>query len=273
MAARLLLWALALEGVPPRFRARSAAARVAMASLVAALVAAAATPDGGEPAPAAVPPEKPQCVFKGKVTLTRGGAPISPKGRVVVYIDKVRGADEVASEVPVPIDQQDYQFNPQLKVLLRGSRVVFTNRDKQPHNVFVGRPPNHLRPGPLTSGDTRPETLAELGPTRVQCDIHGWMRADVLVVRNRYFSEVTSDDGSFTLPAAPASSPYTVVAWERNGGKVEVKGLTCIGDTEVKGLTLEQLPEPKLLHYDNSPYEGRYQQSNEAAYRKRVDFR
>ena len=201
------------------------------------------------------PPPDDGCVIEGTVIFTRDGQPTSPKGRVVVYLDQ---RDETPL-MPAELKQVNMDFDRYVMVVRQHTKVIVRNEDKQPHNVFSRATSglvNDFRPKRLSKGDVTDEpVLTAEGHSRIQCDIHGWMRTDVLVVRGRAYDTVVNDEGRFHIPHARRGEKHLLTAWEPNGGTSKPIRVKC-GDTPT--VKLSGKPRPTLVHYDGSPYEGPY---------------
>jgi hypothetical protein len=62
---------------------------------------------------------------------------------------------------------------------------------------------------------TRTFTAAEVA-IPLQCNVHGWMHANLAVLDHPYFA-VTGADGSFSLAGLPAGT-YVIEAWHEKLG-------------------------------------------------------
>lgn len=193
------------------------------------------------------------CVLQGQLTLKANkGAAANPRGRTVVYVKWV--PRKVSNQRPkeVTIAQRGKQFDPQLLVVVQHDSVKFVNDDNEEHSVFSHDDTNAFEMQRSTRGETGTKTFAERGPVHVQCDIHEWMRSDVLVVQNPFFA-YPDEKGSFRIDPLPPGD-YELGAWEINGATVETKRLRCEGETTVQLPVLQQAPEPPHLRKDGSPY-------------------
>ncbi len=201
------------------------------------------------------PPPETGCVIEGTVKFTRAGEPMSPKGRVVVYLDQ----RDDPPRMPVELKQVNMDFDRHVMVVQRRTKVIVRNEDKQPHNIFAKANAefvNHIPPSPLSKGEVTDQPVLHVeGHTRIQCDIHGWMRSDVLVVKGRAYDLVVNDEGRFHIPHVKPDEKHKLFAWEPNGAKSEPITVKC-GDTPT--VKLDGKPPPTLTHYAGEPYEGPY---------------
>ena len=105
---------------------------------------------------------------------------------------------------PAKLDNRNCRFVPRIVKLRTGQTLQSINSDPVAHNVAVyGRrntPFSEIVPQdkPLEKTFAREELL----PIRIDCSIHSWMRA-YLVITDHPYSAVTDIDGNFTIPHLP----------------------------------------------------------------------
>ena len=194
------------------------------------------------------------CILTGKVELTRGGKPIEVGGRVVLYVDQVDPSvfSQVKNETH-SILQTGLQFKPQVLVVLKGDSVQFTNEDKDEHNVFSNDAvPKFDFPRSRQGVTGEPVRFVATGPARIQCNIHDWMRSDILVVQNPFFA-LASPNGTYTIAGMPAGD-YILKAWEPNGKQIQVKVPRCTRAMRMPVLRLVEATAPKLRRIDGGMY-------------------
>jgi hypothetical protein len=78
----------------------------------------------------------------------------------------------------------------------------------------------------------RPEII------RVDCDLHPWMRAWVVVAEHPFYA-LTNDQGEFTLANVPAGQ-YTIQVWHERLGTVG-RAVT-VNDAAATTVTVEMAP-------------------------------
>ena len=207
----------------------------------------------GRPADAKAPAS---CAVTGLVQLTREGAPLDPENGVVIYL-----AGNIPGTHPDPkpytINQEGHQFVPAIQVVVQRSTIEFTNKDKDSHSVFSHSHGNFFELPVSMGGVTGKWTFLSPGHARIQCDIHEWMRADVLVVPNRFFTLV-GKGGRFRLGGL-APGDHTLVAWEPNGNKVEFEVRGCQGELAAQVPELKQARWTRLLNKNYQTYDERTQ--------------
>jgi len=195
------------------------------------------------------------CALRGSVSLKRDGEVLPVAGRVVVYVDSV--ATVKAARRPKKtwqVYQRDFQFEPQVLAVVMGDTVEFINKDKVWHSVF-SRVGNTSFDFSGSEEETGQKSFETPGPVRVQCDIHGNMRSDILVLSNGFYA-YADEKGRYEIKGLPEGD-FKVVAWEPNGKResYDVKG--CSGVVEVPVLALEEAKIEKLrrkLGGEYAPY-------------------
>jgi plastocyanin len=150
------------------------------------------------------------------------------------------GARWEASMPRVQIDQQQCMFAPRVVVVPVGGTVEFLNNDRLLHNLHSRdareNPPfNRTQP----KGRTIPVVFKKPEIVRVDCDLHPWMRAWVVVTEHPFYTR-TNDQGDFTLDNVPTGQ-YTLHVWHERLGTV-TRDVT-VADTGVTPVTVEMRPK------------------------------
>jgi plastocyanin len=128
---------------------------------------------------------------------------------VYVYVENIK---EPAVERHMEIVQRDRAFVPDTAIVQRGTRVSFPNADPILHNVFSPSPTQPFDLGSYHTGEKAGIVrLFTPGVVEVFCNMHAKMRADLLVVPNRYYTKVNAD-GSFHLENVPIGARQ-IAAW------------------------------------------------------------
>ena len=99
-----------------------------------------------------------------------------------------------------------------------GGTVDFLNSDRLLHNLHsVGKEnPTFNRTQP--KGRTVSMTFTKPEIVRIDCDLHSWMRAWVVVAAHPFYA-VTGSDGEFTLEGVPPGR-YMLQIWQESLGTV-----------------------------------------------------
>jgi plastocyanin len=126
------------------------------------------------------------------------------------------GAKRETVSGPVTLDQKQCAFTPRVVVVPVGGTVEFLNSDRLLHNIHSRSKgnPNFNRTQPR--GRTIPITFTKPEIIRIDCDLHPWMRAWVVVAEHAFYA-VTGAGGEFALGNLPAG-PYTLNVWQETLG-------------------------------------------------------
>lgn len=123
-------------------------------------------------------------------------------------------------ELPV-LDNLDCRFRPHMLAVRSGQIFELRNSDPVAHNAAVyarrNTPFSEIIPmnQPLQKKFAKPETL----PVRVDCSIHAWMKAWIIVSDHPYVA-ITGEDGSFELANVPAGE-WRFRFWHERPGYVQ----------------------------------------------------
>lgn len=121
---------------------------------------------------------------------------------------------------PVQIDEKQCVFVPRVVVVPAGGTVEFLNSDGLRHNLHSasgGHNPPFNRTQPR--GRAIPITLRRPEIIRIDCDLHPWMRAWVVVAEHPFYA-VTNERGAFALENVSPGT-YTVQVWHETLGVVK----------------------------------------------------
>ena len=107
--------------------------------------------------------------------------------------------------------QQGGRFVPSFLVVVVGQTVEMPNLDDVAHNIHSYSPPKTFNLGFYAKGEDKSVTFDRPGLEELACSIHNFMRAQIMVVPNRYYSIIAAD-GSFLIRGV-ASGTYTLKFW------------------------------------------------------------
>jgi parallel beta-helix repeat protein len=129
---------------------------------------------------------------------------------VALINDATPALAQNANAQPPLIDQRGGVFHPNVTVIPPGGKVAFRNSDAINHNVHL-MSPQQKEHNFLTKPDA--EATIEFGSVpedlvNVVCDMHAWMRAQIVVVPTPFYA-VTDDHGKFTIENVPPGT-YSV---------------------------------------------------------------
>src|SRR5437879_5448099 len=120
----------------------------------------------------------------------------------VVWLSDLHEAKD-ARAVKQKLDQQSCVFVPHVAVAPLGSTLEVVNSDKALHNVRAQagevKLMNYAMPIP---GHVVPTKLKKEGTFKVNCDVHPWMRAWILVLPTQAYV-ITDENGSYKIAGVP----------------------------------------------------------------------
>ncbi len=126
----------------------------------------------------------------------------------------------VLKEDAVHLDNTNCRFEPRIVTLRTGQVLRATNSDPVSHNVAVYARRNNPFSIVVPQNQPLERTFQkeELLPIRVDCSIHAWMKAHIVVTDHPY-AVVTDDDGRFELKHVPAGK-WQFRFWHERPGYV-----------------------------------------------------
>jgi plastocyanin len=134
---------------------------------------------------------------------------------VVVRIKNGTTGKHAAPATPVVIDQRDCMYSPRVVGIVAGQKLVVKNSDNTFHNVhgtLLGKDLFNKPQAPKAPDLSLDPSAAKPGDViGLQCDVHAWMKAYVVVNDSPYFA-VTGPDGVFVIDNLPIGT-YTLEAW------------------------------------------------------------
>lgn len=142
------------------------------------------------------------------------------------------GADKTA------IDQNGCAFLPRVVIVRAGGTVDFLNSDRLLHNIHSMPKLNAGFNRTQPKNRTVPATFTKPEIVRVDCDLHSWMTAWVVVAAHPFYA-VTNSDGQFSFDKLPAGS-YRLQIWHEKLGTLE-RSVT-VPDTGSATVTVEMKP-------------------------------
>jgi len=154
---------------------------------------------------------------------------------VVSLVNPPAGGRTDAAAKPVQMDQQQCVYVPRVVVVPVGGTVEFLNSDRLLHNLhsLSSENPSFNRTQP--KGRTVPVVFKKPEIVRIDCDLHAWMRAWVVVAEHPFFA-VTGPQGEFVLDNVPPGK-YTLKVWQETLGTVTRE--VTVGEQDLTGVTLE----------------------------------
>ena len=109
------------------------------------------------------------------------------------------------------LNQRDMMFRPLVLPVIAGTTVDFPNNDDLYHNVFSYSQPREFDLGRYPQGHMKSVKFDKPGIVKVYCDIHSYMYATIVVLKNPYFA-VPDNDGTYRIDNVPAGT-YILSFW------------------------------------------------------------
>jgi hypothetical protein len=124
----------------------------------------------------------------------------------------------------IVFDQKKCVFLSHMFAMRVAQQMKIINSDNTLHNTNIsaklGKQANESIPA---FGHTFYQpTAQEDEPFPVTCNVHPWMRANMIVRNNPYF-DVTQEDGSFRIPHVPAGVELEYRIWQEKAGFISAK--------------------------------------------------
>ena len=145
---------------------------------------------------------------------------VAPQGgvkNVVVWLGTPPpGAAWPSTPVKVEMDQKACAFVPRVVIVPAGGTVEFLNSDRLLHNLHSVSRENPTFNRTQPRGRAIPVPFSKPEIIQVNCDLHSWMRAWV-VVADHPFYVLSGDAGEFTLPNVPPGK-YVLHTWHETLG-------------------------------------------------------
>ena len=126
------------------------------------------------------------------------------------------GANWPNAPVRVEMDQKACSFVPRVVLVPVGGTVEFLNSDRLLHNLHSASKDNPTFNRTQPRGRAIPIAFAKPEIVRVDCDLHSWMRAWVVVADHPFYA-LTGEAGEFELPSVPPGK-YTLQIWQEKLG-------------------------------------------------------
>ncbi len=124
----------------------------------------------------------------------------------------------VAKQPTVAIDNKNCEFVPYSTAMHKAQTLQFTSSDPVGHNAHYTGFNSSTNSALAPKGNATAKLQAEKGPRGLKCDIHPWMKGNVLVLDHPFFA-VTGEDGSFEITGVPAGK-QSLIVWQEIVGYV-----------------------------------------------------
>jgi len=188
---------------------------------------ASAAPEPGAAAPLPVPPPT---IPRGNLVGTVTTKPAGLAGQAVVYLEDGPKEDVPSHLQTVTVANRQMNFIPFVAVAAVGGKVVFTNEDPFPHNVFS--PDNDkFNLGNIPQNGAHGRVFKNPGAYSLLCNLHPGMLGYLVVTPSTWFAR-TDAKGKFEMKHVP-SGTYHVTAWAPRQAPVTQAVTVADGDVNV----------------------------------------
>ena len=171
-----------------------------------------------------------------------GGLVVSPRRELrnaVVWLDAPPpGSAAPAPGVKVEMDQNGCVFVPRVVIVQAGGTVDFLNSDRLLHNIHASPKLNVSFNRTQPKSRTIPVTFAKPEIVRINCDLHSWMVAWVVVAAHPYYA-ITGADGQFAFDNLPPGK-YKLNIWHERLGTTQAN--VTVDDAQPARVTVEMAP-------------------------------
>jgi plastocyanin len=134
--------------------------------------------------------------------------------------------------VKLEMDQKGCMFVPRVVLVPVGGTVEFLNSDRLLHNLHSAGKENPTFNRTQPRGRAIPIAFAKPEIIRIDCDLHSWMRAWVVVADHPFYA-LTTEAGEFELPSVPPGK-YTLQIWQETLGTTSREVMVSADDARVR---------------------------------------
>ncbi|HLK39886.1 MAG TPA: carboxypeptidase regulatory-like domain-containing protein [Polyangiaceae bacterium] len=201
------------------------------APVATSLASASTSPATSAPADsAAALPVPPPSIPRGNVVGAVTTKPPTLVGQAVVYLEDGPKEDQPSHLQAVTIANRQMNFIPYVSVAAVGAKVVFTNEDPFPHNVF-SPDGDKFNMGNIPQNGAHVRVFKNPGAFSLLCNLHPGMLGYLLVTPSTWFARADAK-GHFTMKHVP-SGTYQITAWAPRQAPVTESVTVADGDVTV----------------------------------------
>ena len=135
----------------------------------------------------------------------------------------------------IEMDQSKCVFVPHIVIVPAGGTVDFLNSDRLLHNIHTTPKLNPAINRTQPKDRTIPFTFEKPEIVRINCDLHSWMQAWVVVAAHSFYV-ITGSDGQFSFDDLPPGQ-YKLQVWHERLGTVPAT--VTVGDQQTARVTVE----------------------------------
>lgn len=143
---------------------------------------------------------------------------------VLLTVEGISAGKAPLTSSLIEVEQRGCTYIPHFQVAEvkdAGIDIKFFNHDGIFHNVHAIHGDTTLFNIPQFADHTEiTQHVGTSGVVRVKCDVHSWMGASVILLRNQPYYAVTDSTGRFTITDVPAGT-YTIKGWHEALGTMQ----------------------------------------------------
>ncbi|HTY56670.1 MAG TPA: carboxypeptidase regulatory-like domain-containing protein [Candidatus Binataceae bacterium] len=151
----------------------------------------------------------------------------------VITLEGVPAEDAGGKEAPHELDNVGCRFVPHVQAMEINQSLVLKNTDHilhSDHAIFHGDQPQ-FNVG-LYGGKVVRKPMVNAGVVKIECDVHPWMSAYVIVTENPYYA-VSDEHGEYKISGVPAGKYHLKIWHERLGTQEKDVVVTDHGTAKV----------------------------------------
>jgi len=192
--------------------------------------AAASASTAAEASSGAALPVPPTSIPRGNIVGAITTKPASLQGQAILYLEDGPKEDVPSHLQTVTIANRQMNFVPFVAVAAVGGKVIFSNEDPFPHNVFS--PDNEkFNLGNLPQNGAHARVFKNPGAYSLLCNLHPGMLGYLVVTPSTWFARADAK-GKFEMKHVP-SGTYKVTAWAPRQTPVTQSVTVADGDVTV----------------------------------------
>jgi plastocyanin len=140
---------------------------------------------------------------------------------VVIYVKEKLAGEFDPKHKKVVLDQKACVFKNHVTLVAEGGEVVFKNSDTVLHNVKFNSTNNGTFNQGVGAGKEQSQTFKAAEFVTIECSVHPWMTAVVVVMAHPYYA-LTDSKGEFELKLPPGK--HRIMVQHQVLGKLDKKG-------------------------------------------------
>jgi plastocyanin len=183
-------------------------------------------------APPTVAPNAPSSAgAHGNIVGAVTTKPSSLQAAAVVYLEDGPRDEGSAPSKPVTILNKAMNFLPYVAIAVAGTKVVFSNGDPFPHNVFSSDN-EKFNVGTIGASSAQARVFKTPGTYSLLCNLHPGMLGYLVVTPSAWYAK-TDPKGKFSIKNVP-SGTYKVTAWAPRMASVTQSVTVADGDVSAQ---------------------------------------